>query len=57
MLDKGQFLYKCALNGGMSGGEGSFIHVLWIFSFLKLLNDQYLWANYINYQFFKYYLR
>lgn len=55
MLDKGQFLYKWAVNGGMSGWEVSFIHVLWIFSFLKLLNDQYLWAIYINYQFFKYY--
>lgn len=57
MLDKGQFLYKCAFNGRMSGCKVSFIHVLWIFSFLKLLNDQYLWAIYINYHFLKYYLR
>jgi hypothetical protein len=57
MLDKGQFLYKCAFNKPMSGYVQSFIHALWILSFLKLLNDQYLWGILLNYHFFKYYTR
>ncbi|MEC5143720.1 hypothetical protein UNH65_08610 [Chitinophaga sp. 180180018-2] len=42
MPDKGQFPVCTTRIRGREKTAGVFIHQLWIFSFLKLLNDQYL---------------
>jgi hypothetical protein len=55
MLDKGQFPCESVINADAGCCRTSFIHLLWIFSFLKLLNDQYLWGNHLHYKLTKYY--